>query len=117
MPDYEKTKNLFHLIAGTYISGKIFSEYSCLIKHEIDCTKKGQQTIVNRVLEAEVSATKAVNILGEQLKSIGCDLRITEDEVTNLENLIYEVCTLDEVQQKRVLGLIQKIKRNDIVAA
>lgn len=100
----------FHLIAGSYIAGKIFSEYLCLLKDCFDHKVQGQTTICNRVVEAEAKAIRCVNILAGQLKSIGCDLGVTETEIEGLEDILYSVVTLQPNEQQTVLNLINKLK-------
>lgn len=113
MAEFSDLQLRFHAMAGTYIAGKMFAEYCFIYRDTIDKSVKGQTTIHNRTLEAEEKATKAVNLLGNELKGIGCELSITDNEVDNLEQIIYAVLELDEVNQKRVMGLIKKIKAQD----
>jgi hypothetical protein len=108
----EDLKSKFHLIAGTFIAGKIFSEYAFLLKDCFNHKKKGDTTAFNRTVEAEARVIKCINVLSDQLKSIGCDLGITETEIEGLEETLYAHLQLDEIDQKRVMNLINKIKHD-----
>lgn len=108
---YQKLKSKFHLIQGTHIAGKIFTEYAFLLKEEYDVKIKGERTKLNRVIEAEADVIKVINILQADLLAIGIKLDVTEAEIENLETILYSVLTLNEVNQKRVMGLINKLKK------
>lgn len=111
--DNTELKSRFHLVAGTFIAGKIFAEYAFLLKECFNHKVKGETTRFNRVNEAEAKVTKCINTLGEHLKQIGCDLGITETEIEGIEETLYAILTLDESKQKRVMNLIQKLKREE----
>lgn len=110
---YEELRSKFHLIQGTHIAGKIFTEYSFLLKEMYDTKIKGETTKLNRLNEAEASAIKVINILQADLIKIGVNLEITEAEIDNLEDILYKVLTLNEVNQKRVMNLITKLKKEE----
>jgi hypothetical protein len=107
----EKLKQKFHLATGTYIAGKIFTEYTFLLKDELNNGIRGEKTLKNRLIESDAKAIKVINILAEQLKAIGLDLSIPETQVEGIEDAFYKFLQLEEFDQKRVLGLINKIQK------
>lgn len=109
----ENLKSKFHLISGTYIAGKIFTEYSTLLKDTFNHKIKGDTTRFNRTIEAEAKALKLIDLLEVDLKSIGCDLGITEKEIENIETILYAHLTLSDTGQKRVMNLISKIQKEN----
>lgn len=110
MPEYTELQNKFHMISGTYIAGQIFLEYAFVMKDIFDVKVKGETTKKNRLIEAESKVTKVVNMFAEELKRIGCDLKITQNEINNLQETLYAILQLEENDQKRVMGLIKKIQ-------
>lgn len=111
--EYKKLQEKFHYMSGTYIAGKIFAEYAFGLKEFFNHKVKGDTTRFNRANEAESKAVKLINLLSEDLKKIGCDLSITDNEVDNLEGLIHAHLQLNEVNQKRVMNLITKLKKQE----
>lgn len=111
MPEYSELQNKFHLISGTYIAGQIFLEYALILKDCFDLNIKGETTKRNRLIESEAAVNKVCKIQADDLKSIGCDLKITHNEIDNLQKVLYAVLQLDEVKQKRVMSLINKLNR------
>lgn len=111
--NYKELQNRFHLMAGTYLSGKIFSEYCFGLKEIVSSKIKGQVTTANRLFEIEAKVIKVINLMADDLKRIGCDLGIADDEIERLETIIYEIIKLDEGKQKRVLGLVKKLQREE----
>lgn len=117
MADYTKAQERFHLIAGTLLSGKIFTEYGFLLKDDYDTKVKGETTKLNRLTEAMAKTEKIINILQADLIAIGCDLGIAEKEVENIETVIYAIVKLSPENQKRVLGLVKKIEQHEELKA
>lgn len=109
--DYEEAQNKFHMIAGTLIASQIFVEYSHFLKEIYDTKIKGERTKLNRLIEAEAAMNRLVKYLKQDLIAIGCDLNITQNEIDKLEQTFYDVLTLSETDQKRVQGLINRIKK------
>lgn len=109
--DYEEAQNKFHMISGTLIAGKIFTEYAFFLKELYNQKQKGDTTRLNRLIEADAKVTKLIKYLSEDLIAIGCDLDITQNEIDKLEQTFYDVLTLSETDQKRVQSLINKIKK------
>lgn len=108
---YEELQNKFHYISGTMIAGQIFLEYALFLKETYSHRVKGDTTRLNRLIESEAKVNKLVNYLKQDLISIGCDLDITQQEIDKIEQTFYDVLSLSEQDQKRVQGLINKIKR------
>ena len=109
--EYSELQQKFHAMMGTWLAAKIFAEYSLIYRSFIDMKVKGQTTIHNRTLEAENRACLVVDLLGVELKKIGCDLDIAEEQMIELETTIHSHLQLNEINQKRVMGLINKLKK------
>jgi hypothetical protein len=113
MPEYSKLQQKFHLISGTYIAGKIFTDYAFMLKDEYSHKVKGETTKINRVSEAEAAALRLVKVLWNDLTGIGCEMEVTQGEVEKLEETLYSILTLTERNQIRVNNLIQKLKKEE----
>lgn len=109
--DYEKLRERFHYCAGVYISGKIFSEYAFGLSELFELGIKGEKSKQTKTTEICNNVTKYINFIAVDLKRIGVDLRTPDNEVDKLEEIIHAVLQLDETDQKRILGLINKIKK------
>lgn len=107
----EKLLERFQYCTGSFISGKIFAEYSFGLSELFDLTVKGEKTKQTRTIESMQNVTKYVNFISHDLIRVGCDLGITQEQVDNIENIIHDIVSLDESDQKRVMGLVKKIKR------
>lgn len=102
----------FHTIAGCYLASKIFLEYADILKYEYNPKEvRGDRTKLNRLIEAEAAVKRISKYLGEDLQSIGIDLGITQQQVNGIEATFYEVLSLEEPDQLRVMGLIRKLKK------
>ena len=102
----------FHALAGTHISAKIFLEYCDFLKGEYNPKEvKGDRTRLNRLIEAEASIKRIIKYLSDDLQAIGVDLNISQQQVNGIESTFYEVLSLEEPDQLRVMGLIKKLKK------
>lgn len=113
MAEYSELQNKFHLISGTYIAGQIFAEYTTFLKDAYNHKTKGDTTKINRIIEAEAKVIRLIDILGNELKSIGCDLGITHVEIDKLQQTLYAHLQLNETNIKRVSNLIAKLKKEE----
>lgn len=113
MPEYSELQQKFHMISGTHIAGKIFLEYAFFLKDMYSHKIKGETKKINRLVEAEAKVLRVVDLLSADLQSIGCDLKLAENEIDNLQQVLYAVLQLNEVNQKRVMGLMNKLKKEE----
>lgn len=111
MSDYTAAQQKFHLIAGTLLSAKIFSEYAFLLEDEYKHSIKGETTKKNRIIEAMAKTERLISVLSNDLKNIGIEIGSIDEQVENLEKVLYAVLTLSDEDQNRVMGLINKIKK------
>lgn len=111
--EHEKLTERFHYTAGAYIAGKIFSEYSFGLSELFILRIKGEKTKQTKTTEACNHVTKYINFIAEDLKRIEIDLEKPDGEVDRLEEIIHAMLQLEEEDQKRVLGLINKIKKHE----
>jgi hypothetical protein len=109
--DYEKLRERFHYTAGAYISGKIFAEYAFGLSELFELSMRGEKTKQTKTREACDHVAKYINFIAVDLKRIGVDLKTPDGEVDKLEEIIHATLQLNEVNQKRILGLINKIKK------
>lgn len=107
----EKLNERFHYCAGAFLSGKIFAEYSFGLSELFDVETKGEKTKQTKTIEATNHISKYINFIGQDLIRIGIDLNKSQEQINNLENILYEVVSLDEDKQRRVMGLINKLKK------
>lgn len=107
----EKLQERFHYCAGAFLSGKIFSEYAFGLSELFDLSEKGEKTKQTKTVEATNHVSKYINFIGQDLIRIGVDLNKSEEQINNLENILYEVVALSETDQRRVMGLINRIKK------
>lgn len=111
----EKLRERFHYTSGTYIAGKIFAEYAFGLSELFTLGIKGEKTKETKTNDAVNHVTKYINFIAEDLKRIGIDVDVCDNEVNKLEEVIHAVLLLEEEDQKRVMGLIKKIKQQKTV--
>lgn len=101
----------FQLLAGTYMGSRIFSEYAMCLRAVIDKSVKGQTTLHNRLEETEIKMEKMMGMVTGEIRTIVKDLGLLDDTVDYMETIMHDILTLDEDDQRRVKGLILKLKR------
>lgn len=107
----EQTDEKLFMIAATYISAKVFLPYVFALTELYDLKIKGQKSAQTKTIECANHVEKYVKALEKDLKGMGIDLSIADNEVINAANIIFEILRLESDDQRRIVGLLNKLNR------
>lgn len=108
-----KAENKLKIKIGTLISSELFKYYLQLSKLEYGVNEENNKYLFNLTDGIEKKMETLIKNVSRDLLTLGIPQASVEQQAQDYFNLVYTVLNLDLKDQNRVLGLVDKLKKEE----